>query len=58
MPINRTLSNCSFMTLPVEIPEATACLSPGRRFLNRAINAMPWVASLALTEIDLSLIKD
>lgn len=30
---------------PFEIPEATACLSSGRRFVNRAINAMPWVAT-------------
>ena len=30
---------------PFEIPEATNSLSPGRRFLNGAIKAMPWVAT-------------
>ncbi|MCX7115291.1 MAG: alpha/beta hydrolase [Gammaproteobacteria bacterium] len=30
---------------PFEIPEATASLSRGQRYLNRAIQAIPWVAT-------------
>ena len=33
---------------PFEIPEATACLSPGQRFVNRAIRTMPWVATACM----------
>lgn len=33
---------------PFEIPEATSSLSRGQRLLNRAIKAMPWVATLMM----------
>ena len=34
---------------PFEIPEATASLSRGQRFLNKVIKAMPWVATCCMT---------
>ncbi len=38
---------------PVEIPEVLASLSKGKRFLNNAINTMPWIANcmMKLTSI-------
>lgn len=42
---------------PFEIPEATASLTRGQRFINRAIQAMPWVATVMVKLMSMILKK-
>lgn len=41
---------------PFEIPEATASLARGQRFINNAIKAMPWIATLMM-KLTLMMVK-
>lgn len=42
---------------PFEIPEATASLTRGQRFMNRAIQAMPWIATVMVKLMSIMLKK-